>query len=168
MQFPIYINCILWCVLFAITPKLDHGFKLHSVQVQVYERFGGTYYLGLQDRILSQANSKRSVLCLLLFTSPIFSVFWSMTSRSLVEAYRRFRGTHCWGTKWLHWRHHKESPTLHQNYRTDRGINRKGKHNRSCKSQGKGRINLGPPLTYIRIYNSLPLSSGLKTEASTR
>jgi hypothetical protein len=49
----------------------------------------------------------------------------------------------------------KESPTLHQNCRIDRGMNKKGKYNRSWRSQGKGRMYLGPILTYTYICTVL-------------
>jgi hypothetical protein len=50
-------------------------------------------------------------------------------------------GSILYGTKWLLWRPHRQSPTLHLKC----GINQKGKHNRSLKVTVLGPV-FGPPL----------------------
>jgi hypothetical protein len=47
-------------------------------------------------------------------------------------------GPFSYGTKWLLWRLHKQSPTFHPKCRIGKGLTKKGKNNRSLKVAGQG------------------------------
>jgi hypothetical protein len=54
-----------------------------------------------------------------------------------------------YGTKWLLWRPHKQSPTFHSKCRIDKVLRKKkGKHNRSMKITVEGLDYYDPPLMH--------------------
>jgi hypothetical protein len=59
-----------------------------------------------------------------------------------------------YGTKWLLWHPLKQSPTFHSKYRINKGLIKKGKHNRSLKVTVQGPDYYGPSFMHSFILST--------------